>query len=343
MKTRSCLAARAALAVALALPFAVTSLSAKPALAQPKEPLKDKASLDEAKDRFKRGLALYKEGSLDAALVEFSRAYDLSPSWKILYNIAVVHRDQRNYVEALGAFERFLAGGGKQIDAAKKKEVDAEIDQLRKFVGKLVIAVNVAGAEVRVDDQLVGKAPLAGPIAVNAGKRRVSATAEGRTAASELVTVAGGDEVKVTLSLAEPPKAEPVVLAPAAPPPQEPARAPEPPPSRMTTLSYVGFGAAGALAIGAGVTGFLAQRASKDLSNMEFVGATPSPEVEDQRSKVKRLALTTDVLAGAALATFGVTLYLTLSRTPTREQAPAAAQLHLSIAPGSLGLGGTFR
>lgn len=76
---------------------------------------------------------------------------------------------------------------------------------------------------------------------------------------------------------------------------------------------------------------------------MEFVGATPSPEVEDQRSKVKRLALTTDVLAGAALATFGVTLYLTLSRTPTREQAPAAAQLHLSIAPGSLGLGGTFR
>lgn len=339
MKTRSCLAARAALAVALALPFAVTSLSAKPALAQPK----DKASLDEAKDRFKRGLALYKEGSLDAALVEFSRAYDLSPSWKILYNIAVVHRDQRNYVEALGAFERFLAGGGKQIDAAKKKEVDAEIEQLRKFVGKLAIAVNVAGAEVRVDDQLVGKAPLAGPIAVNAGKRRVSATAEGRTAASDLVTVAGGDEVKVTLSLAEPPKAEPVVVAPAAPPPQEPARAPEPPPSRMTTLSYVGFGAAGALAIGAGVTGFMAQRASKDLSNMEFVGATPSPEVEDQRSKVKRLALTTDVLAGAALATFGVTLYLTLSRTPTREQAPAAAQLHLSIAPGSLGLGGTFR
>jgi len=34
------------------------------------------------------------------------------------------------------------------------------------------------------------------------------------------------------------------------------------------------------------------------------------------------------VLAGAALATFGVTLYLTLSRTPTREQAPTAAQLH---------------
>ena len=48
---------------------------------------------------------------------------------------------------------------------------------------------------------------------------------------------------------------------PPPPPPKEK-------PSKFTTLSWIGLGTAGALAIGAGVTGILALNASSDLENV---------------------------------------------------------------------------
>ncbi|MEO7096362.1 MAG: hypothetical protein ABI175_24095, partial [Polyangiales bacterium] len=37
----------------------------------------------EAKTRYDKGVKLYGEGAYEAALVEFQRAYDLNPSYKI--------------------------------------------------------------------------------------------------------------------------------------------------------------------------------------------------------------------------------------------------------------------
>jgi hypothetical protein len=321
---------------------ALSLLSPSLALAQGKPEAKaDKAAVEESRDRFKRGNQLYQEGSLDAALVEFKRAYYLAPNFKIQYNIGVVYRDQRNYVASLRAFERFLSEGGKQIDAAKKKEVDKEVDQLKKFVASVEIRANVDGAEVKVDEEVVGQTPIVGAVMVNAGTRKITAVKDGRLPASETVSIAGGDAKKIELTLNEPAAAP--SAAPAPPPAAAPAPPPAPPPSKFTTLSYVGLGAAGALAIGAGVTGFMALGASKDLKDQPFVGDEPSSEVKDQQSKVKTLALTTDVLAGAAIVTAGVTLYLTLSRTPKAE-APAASvkEVRVGVRPGGAMLEGRF-
>src|SRR3954470_7819868 len=51
----------------------------------------------EATTRFERGLALYDDGDFDAALVEFNRAYSLSPTYKILYNIGKIERGKNDY------------------------------------------------------------------------------------------------------------------------------------------------------------------------------------------------------------------------------------------------------
>ena len=67
-----------------------------------------------------------------------------------------------------------------------------------------------------------------------------------------------------------------------------------------------------------------------------------SDQLAAQRSKTMRNAAITDVLAGAAVVSAGVALYLTLTRTgggakPTREK---AVELH--IAPAGVAIAGRF-
>ncbi|MEZ4302901.1 MAG: hypothetical protein R3B70_48710, partial [Polyangiaceae bacterium] len=47
-------------------------------------------ALAEARTRYEKGKQLYGEGAFDAALAELQRSYELAPSYKILYNIALV-------------------------------------------------------------------------------------------------------------------------------------------------------------------------------------------------------------------------------------------------------------
>jgi tetratricopeptide (TPR) repeat protein len=59
----------------------------------------------EARERFQRGVELYKEGDYRAALLEFRHAYRLSPNPVVLFNIAQSHYELRDYAGAKTAFE----------------------------------------------------------------------------------------------------------------------------------------------------------------------------------------------------------------------------------------------
>jgi tetratricopeptide (TPR) repeat protein len=47
------------------------------------------------------------------ALVEFQRAYQLSPNYRVLYNIARTAGLLKNHALALESFQRYLEEGGK--------------------------------------------------------------------------------------------------------------------------------------------------------------------------------------------------------------------------------------
>src|SRR5438105_150249 len=73
--------------------LAVVLLGSGTALAQAPAPAPAPAAAanpDEAAMRFKRGLELYEEQDFPNALIEFRRAYELQPSYKILYNLGQV-------------------------------------------------------------------------------------------------------------------------------------------------------------------------------------------------------------------------------------------------------------
>lgn len=289
---------------------------------------------EEAIQRYQRGMELYDEKDYQAALTEFRKAYELSPTYKLLYKIGQVCYRLQDYACALKNFEQYLVEGT-DLPAERRKEVMEEVNLLRNQVGKLDIIVNVPGAAVTVDDVAIGNSPLEGPISVSVGKRKIAASKTGRAPTSMVVEVAGGETKKVNIDLLVLKGETRTVITEV--------------PSKWTVWSWVGVGAAGALAAGATVTGLLANKASDDLKDIKFVGTEPSKEAEDKQSSVKNLALTTDILATAAVVTFGMTLVLTYARptpvptsTTTEKKEAKAFSMQPQLGLGHIGLRGEF-
>jgi len=104
----------------------------------------------QAKKAFAAGTQAYAEGEFDTALASFKRAYELTSSPDLLYNIATVSDRMRLDEEALAAYEGYLEARPKSadrehvesrisvlrdaIEARKRAELDAEIDARRAAV-----------------------------------------------------------------------------------------------------------------------------------------------------------------------------------------------------------------
>jgi tetratricopeptide (TPR) repeat protein len=342
--------------VAFAAALAITAPELS-ALAQPPT----KAMQAEAFSRFNKGKELFSEGDYQAALIEFRRAYELAPNGAVLYNIGNVYYQLQNYPEALTHLERYLAEA-KSIPAARRAEVERDVEKLRSRVSNLDITVNVPDAEISVDDQPAGKSPLSKPVMVGPGRHRISVSKSGYNSASRVVEVASAETPKIPFELTEqpPPGAEPSSqpkgdgtttsgnTATPPPPPPPDATPPALPPKRVGVLPA--WLATGALAAGAGTCGAIALLASNDLKRLRTNLGVSHDELKDDANKAKTFALVSDILSGATVVAAGVSLYLTF-RTPSDSKPTSAGQasgragapaLALGLGPGRISLAGAF-
>jgi hypothetical protein len=254
------------------------------ALGLARTPLAYGAAKDEAKKHFDRGIALIDDGQLQEALVEFQRSYDLTHHFAVLYNIGHVLATLARPVEAVEAYEKYLADGGKGVDATRQAGVRKEIARQQTRIATLAIHVLPAGASVRIDGKDVGKAPLATAVRVGVGTHVVSALAEGYTPADVSITVAGEDlrEVEVALVpvVVPGPVSGPVpgvgTGVAATPPAQVESRTVAPAPAAASprtgwllgrTWTWVGAGATIVLAGGATTFSLLMRSKFDDLSS----------------------------------------------------------------------------
>ncbi len=296
-----------------------------PVQADETDPASDRS---EAEERYNRALELFNEGSYDASRLEFERAYELAPSYRILYNVALVNVQMNDYAAALTAFERFLSEGADKISATRQEEVRSTIEQLRTKVGFLKFAVDESGAEVFVDDILIGTTPLLNEVRVNVGRRRIFVSWKGERK-TQLVEVAGGDHLDVEFQLVKPlPAVEEVSFE---------GNNPAPPPNRAPV--YISWGLTGALAAGTATFGILALGAKSDQNKEKEKFGVSSAELEASASKVKNLALVTDILLGATVISAGVAVFLTI-KTP---QTSSHEKVALVVQPNGASLVGTFR
>lgn len=288
-------------------------------------------ALEEAKQKYHRGLQFYDDGAYDAARVQFERAYDLAPSYKILYNIGLVYKQLNEFVGSLNALEQYLAEGGAEVPDDKRQEVTKLIENLKGIVAFANVQVNVSGAEIAVDDKPVGKSPLSKPLQLNPGRRKITAKMEGRIPDAKVVEVTSGDTVPVSLKLEE---ARTTVVKQGA-----------------DVKPVVAWIITGAFAIGSGVTGFLTLNADNDLKDKKDqwggqdadTTAAFTRERDDAESKRDTLALVTDILLIGTVISAGVATYFTWLAPKEKDATKGEAVTNRArVRPTLGGLVGTF-
>lgn len=314
------MSARLARTVVLLVTLALAMLAiASEAAAQPEK--QAASASEEASRRFRAGVVFYKDRDFAAALVEFKRAYELDPNYRVLFNLGQTSQELNDYASALSAFRRYLDEGGKEIEKARRAKVEGFIGVLENKVGTIVVETNVEGAEVSVDDVSVGKTPLAKPILVNAGRRKFAASLSGHHPAVRQEEVAGLDERTVKLELVEIDAAEP-------PKPLPPPKTATPPTAKTVdehttpVVAWTMFAVTGAGAIATGVLGGLALSARSDLDGALATFPGNPAAIESAQSRAKTFALATDIAGGVTAASAIATLVLFVTSGGSKDQSP---------------------
>ena len=163
---------------AFAQPKPAPKPAAKPAIpAKPAVPVGPKTLAEtltgDAKVDYDAGRSLFGDADYGAAAVKFQSAFDKSNDPRLLWNVAGCERNDHHYARALKLVQQYLDSGGALLtdqDRADAKEFLAAIAQ---FTIQLTIVVNEPGAEISVDDVVLGKSPLAQPETVDIGLRRI--------------------------------------------------------------------------------------------------------------------------------------------------------------------------
>jgi hypothetical protein len=282
----------------------------------------------EAHARYNRGAQLYTDGDYKLALIEFQRSYELSPNWRVLFNIGEVQFQLNNYAAALNTLQRYLSEGGAEVPASKRTQVEKDIETLQSRVAFLTVTTNVPGAEISVDDAPLGTAPLVADRLINAGAHRVSVSAAGYKTGVQNVVLAGRDHQSLKFDLVKDDGGRQVIVV-----------------QRTDTSSFnpvwIGWSITGALAVATGVTGGVQLHERSELDTLKRRRDVSRAELDDQQDKVNRLVIATDVLLGATVLAAGISLYFTLKRSGKHDGAAQSAP-RLLVGYRSVGLGGSF-
>jgi len=289
-----------------------------------------------ARAHFRMGVDFYRERNFRAALIEFQRAYRAAPHYKLLYNLGQASVELQEYAPAIDYLSGYLHAGRSEIDEARRKEVEQTILELEARIATVTIE-GEQGANIFVDDTLIGRAPLDRLVRVGAGRRRFSAERANGQRSERVLDVAAGDHLTVQLNFDETGDEPPAVTDDALGATSDMPDGPSPAiPWAIATTAV--------LAAGAGTVAVLTALAQKDYKD-ERRRETTKNQLDSLREDAETKALITDVLLSATLAAGIVTTVLILTDLGgggSEASDYAAAPVKLTIGPGSLGLSGTL-
>ncbi len=291
---------------------------------------------DEALAQFQQGVELYKAGQFEQAAIAFERAYELRPSYKIFFNIGQAQNELRHYAAALEAYEKYLSGGRGEIEDKRRKVVMAEIKRLKTLVGHVSVEAATDGLMVFVDGHKKGPTPLRGPVALDLGEHQVVVKDGTDELHSEVVRVAGGKTVVVSLGMGEAggSDSEAEVETGIDEEAGDPVPEIEEKPRRVWTWVAVGVGVAAA--VGAGVTGGITLSRADDLEGNCPGGTCPAAkkqELQDAKA-LGNVSTALTVVAAVAVAA-GIVLFVA---EPGLDQEDSGVAIVPTAQPDGAGL-----
>ncbi len=304
---------------------------------------------NEARERYSRGMRLVGEGNYQAALIEMQRAYTLNPSYKILYNLGQIYLHLNDYAAAQTNFQRYLAEGGTDVPAGRMTEVSQELAKIRPRVATVELEVRGDGAEVLLDDAVIGRSPMRKTVFVNAGKHKFSAVRAGAEPVTRVLPLAGEDKVVLELDVSngaaakkleghkEPDDVMTRTEAGKRPMPKEGQETP----SERSYL-WLGWTVTALFGAGAAVSAYVTTREASDLKTARESPTMTRQSLDDHERATFRAALVTDLLLGATLVAGGTSLYFSLTSGSKPSSEKSGANLALTVRPSGMWLDGSF-
>jgi hypothetical protein len=156
----------------------------------------------EAGTHYQRAVSLYKDGDFKAALAEFRTAYEVLPSYEVLFNIALCERRLFNYARAMRTLDQYLMEGGVRIAPDRREAVQREVTAIKVLTAPVAVIVEGPIATVSVDGEKVGDTPLQDLVLLGIGKHKVRAECQGCSVDERTIDVRGGQAMSVQLAVA---------------------------------------------------------------------------------------------------------------------------------------------
>jgi hypothetical protein len=289
--------------------------------------------------RIDAGRALFEEERYTEALEAFKEAFRVTHDDAILYLIGRCYELLEEHELAISAYESFLASG--RAPGEIEGRVIQTIERLREEIADFPLTVHVApfGADVFVDGEWVGRAPLAAR-RLRAGRYRIMAEHSDFGAKEVFVDVGRGGETDVVVDLTtlppkRPPEPEPVLEAE----PPEIFEEPLPPPPeprgrRFTAVSSVLLGVGLGMVGGGGLLFGLGENDHQKIKDGVQSGMSMRTAVAlEKEGWDKKYAGYGLFAAGGAAVVTSVVLFLVgrPERTPRVSMMPYADPNHVGF------------
>jgi hypothetical protein len=162
---------------------------------------------DTARDLFLKGAKAAEQQKWDQCRAALLAALAIKPHPQIAGNLAGCELKLKLYRDAAEHLTYSLREMKPDSPHEWRANSETALREARAKVEAVRLSVNVAGAEVRVDGRVVGRAPLVDPLFVDPGSHTIEAVQEGFPAARATVEATAGGERAVALELrkSEPP------------------------------------------------------------------------------------------------------------------------------------------
>lgn len=313
--------------------------SIRSAEAQPKQPPTD-AQLKEAKEHMAAGSLLYNDPSgpqgakCEEALAEFSKAYELSGSWKALRAVAICELKLERDGAALQHYEDVLKIGADQIPPEDRTQIENDIRTLKSATAYIKLTTNQPNARIIATRQPSQGLPITNRYTVGAdginvgvhpGQYTFTAQTDGFPDVVWQAEVTNGSRVEHVFEFVDTPD----------PGPAKTVETERPVPITV----WIFTGVTGACAITAATFMGLSAKAKSDFDEVNGV-STDQQELEDKRQDVITKSIVADVMLGVTAASFAATLvfYFTRPEVPVEGGAKTAWTLVPVVGPDVTGV-----
>lgn len=159
------------------------------------------AGASAASDAKRRGDDALVSGRPAEALAAYKEAYAARPDPALVYNMGRAYQALGDYPTALDQLEKFEETAPPDV-RARVPGLATLLAEIRKKVAIVVVSVDVDGATVRLDAQVLGKSPLRGPVKVNAGVVTLIVEKDGYFPYERVLPLSGGSIATSDVKLA---------------------------------------------------------------------------------------------------------------------------------------------